>query len=153
MSSMAPGSFVNEFQRSGFALIGRQRRDPMFITGACLVELECFADEAIAITALVGATNAGHEARSGDGSGSDDGGEGLGPHFASGVASEQWLHSGMDNAQVLAALEERMAATGSNPTLKSATEVARKREALMGALLVGMGFENAGPGASARSKL
>ena len=41
---MSPGSTVNEYQRAAFRKYGRQRRDPMFITAAILMELEAFPD-------------------------------------------------------------------------------------------------------------
>ena len=44
LSSMTPGTFVNDFQRDEFARYNRRRRDPMFITAAMLVELEGFPD-------------------------------------------------------------------------------------------------------------
>lgn len=46
LSSMVPGTRVNAFQKKSFEKYGRTRRDPMFITGAILMELETFPDEA-----------------------------------------------------------------------------------------------------------
>lgn len=48
MSSMCPAPliYVNMWQQEMFALHGLKRRDPMFITGATLLELEGFPSEA-----------------------------------------------------------------------------------------------------------
>lgn len=51
---MAPGNFVNEYQRSMFRRVGKKRRDPMFITGAVLMELEGFPSEVMMTTRMDG---------------------------------------------------------------------------------------------------
>merc|ERR1712216_700272 len=49
MVDFGVGHFVNKFQENEFCRLGIQRRDPMFMTGVTLMELESFPDS----TALV----------------------------------------------------------------------------------------------------
>jgi len=116
LSSMAPGCFVNSFQRAEYARFKKRRRDPMFITAACLMELEGFPD--------AGA---------------------LRRHCASVdlpalTAEEQWLFTGMDQAAVDEAFAARVSgAAGAagqqllNPSFKPPARIAELRQQRMAA--------------------
>ena len=96
LSSMIPGSVVDDFQASQFKMLGKKRRDPMFITGATLIELEAFESEADLV------------------SWSDQ------LDLKALQNSEQWLFQGMNNDQVMAAFSERLKANnGSNDSFKT----------------------------------
>eukprot|EP00658_Telonema_sp_P-2_P057914 TRINITY_DN46328_c0_g1_i1.p1 TRINITY_DN46328_c0_g1~~TRINITY_DN46328_c0_g1_i1.p1 ORF type:complete len:224 (-),score=31.91 TRINITY_DN46328_c0_g1_i1:109-780(-) len=47
LSTMAAGTFVNEYQRLAFSKYGKSGRDPMYMTAAILYELEAFPNEQV----------------------------------------------------------------------------------------------------------
>ncbi len=83
LSSMVPGNFVNAYQERAFAKYGKKRRDPMFITGSILMELEGFPDlnTLIEYCATV--------------------------NLADLTREEQWLFDGMDAEAVATSFRER----------------------------------------------
>lgn len=105
LSSMAPGTFVNDYQKNTFQSYGKKRRDPMFITAALLNELSAFPDSASVVA----------HCESVD--------------LATLRRGEQWLFAGMDATQVAEAFEQRqMDGGGVNPSFKSAATIARLRQ-------------------------
>merc|ERR1712228_1019685 len=104
LSSMVPGLFVNEFQRSEFARFGKAQRDPMFITGATLMELEAFPTVASLVDYCQTVTL--EEMR----------------------RQGQWLFTGMTQEDMDLAFSQRTAG-GLNPSFKSAAELGRLRAA------------------------
>ena len=105
LSSMSPGCFVNEFQRTEFARFKRTQRDPMFITAACLMELEGFPDTASLL----------RHCSSVD--------------LAALTAEEQWLFTGMDQEAVDEAFAGRVRGASAkwNPSFKPPERIAALR--------------------------
>ena len=103
LSSMTPGTSVNKFQRASFQKYGIRRRDPMFITGAILMELEGFPDEKSVIKHCESVDL-----------------EAL-------TQKEQWLFEGMDEKQVQEAFKHRIAAGGTNPSFKNPDYIQKLR--------------------------
>jgi len=102
MQSMTPGLWVNEFQERAFAKHKVKRRDPMFMTGACLIELEGFPD----MSSLVA------HCQSVD--------------LAQLTREEQWIFQGMSQQEMDAAYAKRVDSTG-NPSFKSGDVIAELR--------------------------
>ena len=98
---------INEWQRDAFAAHGVKRRDPMFITGATLFELEGFPTER---SLLDHAAQADMDAL---------------------AKAEQWVHTGMTQADLESAFAERVANPHKvNPSFKvqsQITELKRQR--------------------------
>jgi hypothetical protein len=104
LTSVLAGVFVNEWQEREFSLLGRKARDPLIMTGATLIELECFPDV-----------------------------ESLQRHCA-GVSleslreKEQWLFEGMLNDDVQRAFRRRLGKQGTNnPSFISLRKVRKER--------------------------
>lgn len=102
LSSMSPNAYVNDFQRAAFVKYKLSKRDPMFITAAILMELEGFPDTQ-SLTAQC--NNVDLQAL---------------------TKEEQWLFSGMDNADVDKAFRERTLHR-INPSFKSPELIAELR--------------------------
>jgi 8-oxo-dGTP pyrophosphatase MutT (NUDIX family) len=105
LSSMTPGTSVNDFQRASFQKYGIRRRDPMFITGAILMELEGFSDE---LSVIEHCESVDLEAL---------------------TREEQWLFEGMDGKQVKEAFKQRVSAgAGTNPSFKNPDFIKKLRK-------------------------
>jgi 8-oxo-dGTP pyrophosphatase MutT (NUDIX family) len=100
LSSMVPGTRVNAYQDRAFAKYGRKRRDPMFITGAVLMELEGFPSAPALVEYCAGVS------------------------LADLTREEQWLFDGMDAEAVASAFRERTEHQ-INPSFKSPEVIAR----------------------------
>jgi len=105
LQSMTPGTFVNDFQERAFAKYRIKRRDPMFITGACLLELEGFPGTRSLVAHCEGVD------------------------LARLTLEEQWLFQGMSQDEVDEAFRKRVTSAphGANPSFKSADMVSELR--------------------------
>ena len=104
LSSMTPGTTVNTFQKEAFRKYGKKRRDPMFITGAILMELEGFptSESVVAHCQSVDLEKLTRE--------------------------EQWLFAGMNAKDVEQAFKQRVKeGAGTNPSFKPPDFIAKLR--------------------------
>eukprot|EP00729_Bicosta_minor_P000472 gene472-34331_t len=106
ISSMCPAPliYVNMWQQEMFALHGLKRRDPMFITGATLLELEGFPSEAALLRHAASADTAQL------------------------ALEEQWLFDGMSQKSVEDAFTARMHDASLNPSFKDPLFIKDLRE-------------------------
>ena len=105
LSSMAQSEviYVNQWQREAFAEYGLRRRDPMFITGATLMELEAFPT----VASIVAFSK--HQ------------------DVAELAEAEQWLFDGMSQAEVDEVFAARARASGINPSFKRPDHIEKLR--------------------------